>query len=204
MVFTDPPYGVDYDGGMKKREKLKDDHSGTDIYEKALPLGVKYTKDRAAFYIWYADGHIAASASASASAGIHISAQIIWVKNHAQFMSNARYKGKHEPCMYGYKKAHGAEWFGPNNEVTVWEYDRSSKNEFHPTQKPVALSARAIGNSAPPKGIVLDLFLGSGATLIGAEQTKRKCYGMEISPNYCDVIVKRWENLTGKKARLEK
>ena len=202
MVFTDPPYGVDYDGGMKKREKLKDDHLGTDVYDKVLPICVSNTIDRAAFYIWYADGHIAASASASA--GIHISAQIIWVKNHAQFMSNARYKGKHEPCMYGYKKSKGADWFGPNNEVTVWEYDRSSKNEFHPTQKPVQLSVRAINNSCKSDGIVLDLFLGSGATLIGAEQTKRKCYGMEISPNYCDVIVKRWENLTGKKAVLAK
>ena len=202
MVFTDPPYGVDYDGGMKKREKLKDDHLGTDVYGKALPICVKNTTDRSAFYIWYADGHIAASAAASA--GIHISAQIIWVKNHAQFMSNARYKGKHEPCMYGYKKSKGADWFGPNNEVTVWEYDRSSKNEFHPTQKPVQLSVRALTNSCPASGLVLDLFLGSGATLIGAEQTKRKCYGMEISPNYCDVIVKRWENLTGKKATLAK
>ena len=204
MVFTGPPYGVDYDGGMKKREKLKDDHLGTDVYDKVLPICASNTIDRAAFYIWYADGHIAASASASASAGIHISAQIIWVKNHAQFMSNARYKGKHEPCMYGYKKSKGADWFGPNNEVTVWEYDRSSKNEFHPTQKPVQLSVRAINNSCKSDGIVLDLFLGSGATLIGAEQTKRKCYGMEISPNYCDVIVKRWENLTGKKATLAK
>jgi DNA modification methylase len=204
MVFTDPPYGVDYDGGMKKREKLKDDHLGTEVYEKALPICVKNTTDRSAFYIWYADGHIAAAAAAAAAAGIHISAQIIWVKNHAQFMSNARYKGKHEPCMYGYKKSKGADWFGPNNEVTVWEYDRSSKNEFHPTQKPVQLSVRALSNSCPASGLVLDLFLGSGATLIGAEQTKRKCYGMEISPNYCDVIVKRWENLTGKKATLAK
>jgi DNA modification methylase len=106
--------------------------------------------------------------------------------------------------MFGYKKSKGADWFGPNNEVTVWEYDRSSKNEFHPTQKPVQLSVRALSNSCPASGLVLDLFLGSGATLIGAEQTKRKCYGMEISPNYCDVIVKRWENLTNKKATLAK
>ena len=193
MVFTDPPYGVDYDGGMKKQKKLKNDHNA-DIYHLFMPISVNVLKNDGAFYVWYAD------ATATATAGLVISAQIIWAKNHAQFMSNAKYKGKHEPCFYAHKKGKSAKWYGDNNEVTLWEYDRASKNEYHPTQKPVALSERANRNSSPKEGIVLDPFLGSGSTLIACEKTNRKCYGMEIDPHYCDVIVKRWEEYTGKKA----
>ena len=197
MVFTDPPYGVDYDGGMKKQKKLKNDHNA-DIYYLFMPISVNVLKNDGAFYVWYADA--TATATATATAGLVISAQIIWAKNHAQFMSNAKYKGKHEPCFYAHKKGKSAKWYGDNNEVTLWEYDRASKNEYHPTQKPVALSERANRNSSPKEGIVLDPFLGSGSTLIACEKTNRKCYGMEIDPHYCDVIVKRWEEYTGKKA----
>ena len=119
-------------------------------------------------------------------------------------MSSAKYKGKHEPCFYAHKKGKTAKWYGENNEVTLWEYDRASKNEYHPTQKPIALSERANKNSSPKNGIVLDLILGSGSTLIACEKTNRKCYGMEIDPHYCDVIVKRWEVYTGKQSeRIE-
>ena len=203
MVFTDPPYGVDYDGGMKKQNKLKNDNLGTEIYSLFMPYAVESLKDDGAFYVWYADA--TATATATADSGLVISAQIIWAKNHAQFMSSAKYKGKHEPCFYAHKKGKTAKWYGENNEVTLWEYDRASKNEYHPTQKPIALSERANKNSSPKNGIVLDLFLGSGSTLIACEKTKRKCYGMEIDPHYCDVIVKRWEGFTGKKAeRVER
>ena len=102
--------------------------------------------------------------------------------------------------MYAHKKGHAPKWVGPTNEVTVWDVDRSSKNNFHPTQKPVELAQRAMTNHDP--NFVLDLFLGSGSTLIAAEKTGRKCYGMELDPKYCDVIVKRWEDFTGKKAHL--
>ena len=202
MVFTDPPYGVDYDGGMKKQNKLKNDNLGTEIYSLFMPYAVESLKDDGAFYVWYADA--TATATATADSGLVISAQIIWAKNHAQFMSSANYKGKHEPCFYAHKKGKTAKWYGENNEVTLWEYDRASKNEYHPTQKPIALSERANKNSSPKNGIVLDLFLGSGSTLIACEKTNRKCYGMEIDPHYCDVIVKRWEVYTGKQSeRIE-
>ena len=85
--------------------------------------------------------------------------------------------------------------------MTLWEYDRSSRNDYHPTQKPVAVAARAIANSSTTGDVVLDLFLGGGTTLIAAEQLGRKCYGLEIEPKYCDVIVERWQNLTSKKAK---
>lgn len=198
MVFTDPPYGVGYDGGMKKRKELKNDHIGTDIYGLFMPIVVNFLKDDGAFYVWYAD----ATATATATAGLIISAQIIWAKNHAQFMSAAKYKGKHEPCFYAHKKGKSAKWYGKNNEVTLWEYDRANKNEYHPTQKPVALAQRASLNSSPKGGIVIDLFLGSGATLIACEKTDRACYGMEIDETYIQVVIERWQDFTNKQAVL--
>ena len=210
MVFTDPPYGVNYDGGHatdKRREKLKNDNS-TLIYDDSVPNMFKHSKDEAALYLWFAATkslQVLQVLQVLQANNYVIRSWLIWNKNQAQFGAiGAQYKQKHEPCLYCFKKGESPYWNGPNNEVSVWDEKRSRINEFHPTQKPVELSGRALANSCPASGLVLDLFLGSGATLIGAEQTKRKCYGMEISPNYCDVIVKRWENLTGKKATLAK
>jgi DNA modification methylase len=210
MVFTDPPYGVNYDGGHatdKRREKLKNDNS-TLIYDDSVPNMFRHSKDEAALYLWFAATkslQVLQVLQVLQANNYVIRSWLIWNKNQAQFGAiGAQYKQKHEPCLYCFKKGQSPYWNGPNNEVSVWDEKRSRINEFHPTQKPVELSGRALANSCPASGLVLVLFLGSGATLIGAEQTKRKCYGMEISPNYCDVIVKRWENLTGKKATLAK
>jgi DNA modification methylase len=196
LVFTDPPYGVGYSGGAKPRTALIADQTGTTIYADALPNLRSAAADHAALYLWYADAH----AAAAAAAGYVITAQIIWVKNNAQFVTAAHYAGKHEPCFYAHRKGKTAKWYGPNNEVTVWEVDRAAKNEFHPTQKPVELAARAIANSSEHLDRVLDLFGGSGSTLIAAERTGRTAYLMEIDPAYCDVIVARWEAFTGKEA----
>jgi hypothetical protein len=136
MVFTDPPYGVDYDGGTEKREKLEGDHPGTEIYADSLIHLREAADDEASLYLWYADAH----AAAAAAAGYQIVAQIIWAKNHAQFVSSAHYHGKHEPCFFAHRKGKTARWFGPNNEVTLWEYDRAPSNDFHPTQKPPVLA----------------------------------------------------------------
>jgi DNA modification methylase len=197
MIFTDPPYGVAYDGGMKKRKTLAADHVGTDIYGRALPVLATYVDNAAPLYCWYADAHAAAAAAAAAAAGYVIVAQIIWAKNHAQFMSSAHYHGKHEPCFYGHKRGQTARWYGPANEVTLWEYDRAPSNDFHPTQKPVPVAARAIQNSSQPKDWILDGFLGGGTTLIACEQLQRRCYGVEIDPGYFAVTLQRWADLTG-------
>ena len=201
MVFTDPPYGVDYTGGMKKRERLADDHVGTDIYGAALSHLNFAADDKAPLYLWYADGH--AAAAAAAAAGYAITAQIIWAKNHAQFMTSAHYKGKREPCYYAHRRGKTARWHGPNNEVTLWEYDRSPRNDYHPTQKPVAIAQRAIKNSSKAGQIVLDLFLGGGTTVIAAEMEGRLGFGMELSPAYVEVEILRWQEFTGKVARRE-
>ena len=196
-IFTDPPYGVGYDGGAKKRKKLEGDGIGTAIYAEALPHLHQAAADHAALYLWYADAH------AAAAAGYDITAQIIWVKNNAQFVTSAHYKGKHEPCFYAHRRGKVARWTGPNNEVTVWEADRANKNEYHPTQKPVILAERAISNSSFRADLVLDPFLGSGTTMIACERLGRRCYGMEICENYTDVSVKRWQAFTGRDAVLE-
>lgn len=203
MVFTDPPYGVDYSGGaLSGRTKLSNDHKNTDIYAEVLPCLYAVTIDKAAFYIWHAAGY-ADMASRLTDAQFSIRSQIIWNKNMAQFGAlSAQYKQKHEPCFYCFKKGSAPNWYGPTNEVTVWDVKRESKNELHPTQKPVELAERALENSSLANDMVLDLFGGSGSTLIACEKTNRKARLMELDPRYCDVIVSRWEQYTGKQAIL--
>ena len=201
MVFTDPPYGVDYDGGTTLRKKLAGDHDES-IYAKVLPMLVLAAKDDAAFFIWFAMSFSAAVSAAVSAAGLVERKTIIWNKNLAQFGAlSAQYKDKYEPCIYAFKKGHTPKWFGPTNEVSVWDISRAAKNEFHPTQKPVELSERAIGNHTLAGMALLDLFLGSGSTLIACEKTNRRCFGLEIDPHYCSVILSRWEQFTGKEAR---
>ena len=196
MLFTDPPYGVDYQGGaLTKRNKLDNDQKNTNIYVDVLPNIKLYTKDKSPLYIWHAAGY-ADMASHLWDNDIQIRSQIVWNKNMAQFGAlSAQYKQKHEPCFYCYKKGHTPHWYGPTNEVTVWDVNRESMNKFHPTQKPIALPERAIKNSSKILNIILDLFLGSGSTMLAAHQLNRKCYGMELDPKYCQVIIDRMINL---------
>jgi DNA modification methylase len=196
MVFTDPPYGVDYQGGaLTKRTKLDNDQKNTSIYQEVIPNLYLFTIDKVAMYIWHAAGY-ADMASHLGDNDIQIRSQIIWNKNMAQFGAlSAQYKQKHEPCFYCYKKGQSPYWYGPTNEVTVWDVKRESKNEYHPTQKPIELPERAINNSSKVNDIVLDLFGGSGSTMVASHQLKRKCYGMELDPKYCQVIIDRMKKL---------
>lgn len=207
MVFTDPPYGVDYDGGHavngKRRDKLQNDRD-SEIYEAVMPVIYIVSKDGAAVYLWFADSKSAAVTAAVTAARYDIRNTLIWNKNVAQFGAiGAQYKTKHEPCLYCFKRGKAPFWAGPNNEVSVWDISRCTKNEHHPTQKPVELAERAFGNSSKSGDVILDLFGGSGSTLIACEKTNRNCYMMELSENYVDVIIKRWQNFTGKEAVLE-
>jgi site-specific DNA-methyltransferase (adenine-specific) len=201
LVFTDPPYGVGYDGGTVKREKLVGDEN-TELYGPCCAMAFKFSRPDAPLYLWHAGvkGIAAAAAAAAAAAGYEIRCEIVWNKNQAQFGAlSAQYKQKHEPAYYCFKRGKSARWCGPTNEVTVWDIDRAGVNEFHPTQKPVALVTRAVENHECD--VVLDLFGGSGSTLIACEQMGRQCRMIEIDPRYVDVIIKRWENITGKKAK---
>jgi DNA modification methylase len=196
MVFTDPPYGVDYEGGaMTKRTKLDNDQKNTNIYQEVLPNIILFTNDKAPMYIWHAAGY-ADMASHLWDNNIEIRSQIVWNKNMAQFGAlSAQYKQKHEPCFYCFKKGNAPFWYGPTNEVTVWDVSRESKNEFHPTQKPIELPSRALNNSSKKGDCIMDLFLGSGSTMVAAHQLKRKCFGMELDPKYCQVIIDRMKKL---------
>ena len=205
MMFTDPPYGVDYDGGhfhsnnvniKRSREKLQDDDS-TDIYFAFLPCALSVVDGPC--YMWHASTKARDVYNAVHDNECEVHALIVWHKTNAKYAAiNAQYKQRHEPCLYFKPKGSTLRWCGATTEATVWNQDRDGINDFHPTQKPVALAAKAIGNHDAT--IILDAFLGSGSTLIAADQLGRKCYGMELEPKYCDVIVQRWENLTGKKA----
>jgi len=128
---------------------------------------------------------------------------LMWVKNNGAGALFAQYKHWYEPCFYGHKDGKPCRWHGPTNERTVWEHDKPAKNDLHPTMKPVALIARSITNSTEPGQLVVDMFLGSGTCIVAAEQTGRRAYGTDLDAAYCDVIVKRWQTLTGKEATLE-
>lgn len=206
MLFTDPPYGVNYEGGhfhsgdvniKRKREKLANDLT-SDIYKDVMPV-VALTVDGPC-YTWFAFTQCRPTVEAIEAIG-EMHALIIWHKTNAKYAAmNAQYKQRHEPCIYWKPKGSTLRWIGPTNECTIWEIKRDGRNEFHPTQKPVELAERAIRNHSSKT--VLDLFGGSGSTLIACEKTNRKCFMMELDPLYCDVIVKRWENFTGQKAKL--
>lgn len=207
MCFTDPPYGVNYDGGhfhsgdvniKRKREKLKNDDSD-DIYGAVVPVIAAFTDGPV--YTWYAGTKPLQLFAAAQEVG-EIHSLLIWNKINATYAAlNAQYKQRHEVCLYWKPKGSTLRWCGATNECTIWEVKRDPKNTFHPTQKPVELAERAIGNHDAK--LVLDLFLGSGSTLIAAEKTGRTCYGMELNLPYCDVIVRRWQTATGKQATLE-
>jgi len=199
LIVTDPPYGVNYDGGANnetKREKLTGDLDA-ELYDKFLQVAPM--NNECALYMWHADRRANEVYEAAIKNGFEIRSQIIWHKLKAHYGAwMAQYKQKHEPCIYCVK---GAPTFsGATNEVTVWEYEQPSRNEFHPTQKPIELMERAIGNH--PYLIVYEPFSGSGTTLIACERLGRKCRAVEISPAYVAVAIQRWVDVTGKEPVL--
>ena len=209
MVFTDPPYGVAYEGGhnKKKRSGIENDtlsgESLSDLFSDSLSNAETVTADHAAFYIWYANRKEVETFASFSKLSLKVRAVLCWYKVRSglgAFM--AQYIPNHEPCIYAHKEGCSPQWFGPTDEKTVWELQKESKNEFHPTQKPIGLPERAICNSSKPGDSILDLFGGSGSTLIACEKTGRHAYLMELDPHYCDVIVARWEKYTGQKAVL--
>jgi DNA modification methylase len=205
MVFTDPPYGVAYEGGhnTKKRTQIKNDalegENLTGLFYGALSVAHIVTHEHAAFYVWYASGKSVETFSALSDLPLKLRAIIQWYKVRSglgAFMS--QYIPNCEPCIYAHKDGSSPQWFGPTDEKTVWELKKEQRNDFHPTQKPIELPERAINNSSKKGQIILDLFGGSGSTLIAAEKTNRQARLMELDPKYVDVIIKRWQDFTGK------
>ncbi len=205
MIFTDPPYNVDYTGKTKDALTIKNDSMKDDNFRHFLTLAflnmAQASKAGAPIYVCHADSEGLNFRTAFKEAGWDLKQCIIWVKQHF-VMGRQDYQWQHEPILYGWKPGAAHKFYGDRKQTTVWQIDRPMASREHPTMKPVALCSKAIENSSKAGDIVLDLFGGSGSTLIACEQLNRTCYMMELDPIYCDVIIKRWENFTGQKAVL--
>ena len=205
MVFTDPPYGIGYAGGSKKRDEIRndarDDEFGPFIDSVFITLSLTL-KPGSPVYCCSPIGMEAGEFFRSwKQIGWHYQACLVWAKNNASF-SRFDYHPKHEFIHYGWDHNGAHPWEGDRKQDTIWTFDRPSKSELHPTMKPVELVEYAIKNSSKQRAKILDLFGGSGSTLIACEKTNRKCFMMELDPHYCDVIVARWEKFTGQTAEL--
>jgi DNA modification methylase len=205
MIFTDPPYNVDYGSSKNPRHKIRsieNDHQSTGEWEtfcKAVFANLK-AFNTGDIYMWGASGPDGMRMRLwLVEMGCHWSATIVWKKQQL-VLSPANYQRIYEPCFYGWFDR--SSFQGDRKQVEVWEVDRPLKSDLHPTMKPLPLIEKALMNSSQSGDKVLDLFMGSGSTLIACERTGRVCYGMELDPLYVDVACMRWEAFTGEKAQL--
>jgi len=197
MIFTDPPYGVDYKG-IKN-----DDRKGLEeLLEKSFYNYQLVSKSGASIYCFHSD-RCADIFHVVFRKYFHFSSMIIWEKNSLT-LSQTDYQSIHEPCLYGWNKNGTHSWFGDRKETSVWKVYKEKKVKDHTTPKPIAFIEKALKNSSKSDDNVIDLFGGSGSTIIACEKLNRNGFLMELDPKYCDVIIKRWENFTGKKAELVK
>jgi len=205
MWLTDPPYNVAYEGKTKDALTIKNDSMSDDTFRQflrdAYTAADAVMKSGAVFYIWHADSEGYNFRGAAQDAGWKVRQCLIWKKS-TMVMGRQDYHWKHEPCLYGWKEGAGHLWAADRKQTTILEFDKPSRNGEHPTMKPVALFEYQMLNNTKGGDIVLDSFGGSGTTLVAAEKNGRVAYLMELDPKYCDVIVKRWEEFTGKKAEL--
>ena len=205
LLITDPPYNVDYVGKTKDKLKIENDKMSDSNFREflydAFVNADTVMKPGAVFYIWHADSEGYNFRGACKDAGWQVRQCLIWNKNQ-MVMGRQDYQWKHEPCLYGWKDGASHLWAADRKQTTVIDFNKPQRNGEHPTMKPVGLFDYQIKNNTKGADVVLDLFGGSGTTLIACEQDGRKARLMELDPHYCDVIIKRWENLTGKEATL--
>lgn len=205
MLLTDPPYGVDYTGKTKDALKIQNDATSDemlrDMLADAFSAANNIMKPGAVFYIWHADSKALVFRIACQMAGREVRQVLIWVKN-TMVMGRQDYQWKHEPCLYGWKDGAGHLWASDRKQTTILNFERPTRNKEHPTMKPVKLFDYQIQNNTKGGDIVLDLFGGSGTTIVACEQNGRCARVMELDPRYVDVIVDRWEKFTGEKAVL--
>ena len=190
MVFTDPPYGVDYEGINN------DDRGGLeDLLRASFSNMMLSSKKGGSFYCFHSD-KCSDIFSKVYREFCHFSSMIIWLKESI-VLSQTDYQSKHEPCMYGWFNNGTHKWYSDRKQESVW-IAKSKREEGHNTPKPIEIITKAVNNSSKTKHLILDLFLGSGSTMVAAHQLKRKCYGMELDPKYCQVIIDRMQKLDSK------
>lgn len=205
MLLTDPPYNVDYEGGtgLTIQNDNMDDETFREFLRVSFFNANSVMKEGAVFYIWHADSEGYNFRGACHDIGWKVRQCLIWCKN-TLVMGRQDYHWKHEPCLYGWKEGASHLWASDRKQTTVLEFDRPSVSKEHPTMKPVGLFDYLIKNNTKKDDIVLDLFAGSGTSIIACEQNGRIAYSMELDPKYVDVIISRWEKLTGQQAeRIE-
>lgn len=205
LLLTDPPYNVGYEGKQSSKMTIKNDRQEDDKFYKFLFDAFSVAKDNlkqgASFYIWYASSEAANFNNAANNAGLSVREELIWEKNNL-VMGRQDYQWKHEPCLYGWVEGGSHSWYSDRKQTTVMHFDKPQRSDLHPTMKPIALFDYQIKNSTKSGDTVLDLFGGSGTTIMACEQDGRNACVMEYDPKYVDVIIKRWEDFTGKKAEL--
>lgn len=203
MLVTDPPYNVDYEGKTKDKLKIAGDNMDDSEFRKflvdAFANADAVMKQGAVFYIWHADSEGYNFRGACRDTGWTVRQCLVWVKN-CMVMGRQDYQWKHEPCLYGWKDGASHLWASDRKQTTILNFEKPVRNDLHPTMKPVALFDYQIKNNTKGGDIVLDLFGGSGTTIIACEQNGRKAYSMEYDPKYAQVIIERWEQFTGDKA----
>jgi DNA modification methylase len=206
MWLTDPPYNVAYEGKTKDALTIENDAMGNDEFRQFLrdsySAADAVMKSGAVFYIWHADSEGYNFRGAAFDIGWQIRQCLIW-KKQTMVMGRQDYHWKHEPCLYGWKDGAAHLWSTDRKQTTILEFDRPSRNAEHPTMKPVELFAYQMQNNTKGDDLVLDSFAGSGTTAIACEKFNRRARLMELDPVYCDVIVKRWQDFTGKTAKHE-
>lgn len=205
MLLTDPPYNVNYEGKTKDKLKIKNDKMDNDNFRQflidAFSNADMVMKPGAVFYIWHADSEGYNFRGACFDVGWTVRQCLIWNKN-SMVIGRQDYQWKHEPCLYGWKEGAGHLWASDRKQTTVINFDKPTRNDMHPTMKPIPLFDYQIKNNTKGGDVVLDLFGGSGTTIMACEQNGRRGYSMEYDPRYVDVIVDRWEKFTGAKAVL--
>ena len=205
QMVTDPPYNVDYEGS--DGQKIQNDSMSDEIFRQflsdAFVSAFSVMKEGASFYIWHADLEGYNFRGAVIDSGQSIRSCLIWNKPSI-VMGRSDYHWKHEPCLYGWKSGAAHLWSADRKQSTVIDFiAKPKKNDLHPTMKPVELMEYLILNNTKGQDIVLDIFGGSGSTLIASEKTGRNCCMMELDQKYCDVIIKRWQEFTGQEATHE-
>lgn len=203
MLITDPPYNVAYEGKTKDKLTIQndsmEDKAFREFLKSAFSAADEIMKPGAVFYIWHADSEGYNFRGACHDVGWKVREVLIWNKN-SMVLGRQDYQWKHEPCLYGWKEGASHLWASDRKQTTVIDFNRPTRADIHPTMKPIGLFDYQIKNNTKGGDAVLDLFNGSGTTIMACEQNGRRAFCMELDPKYVDAAIDRWEKFTGQKA----